>query len=89
MGYLKKLSIPSFLFIKTIKSILMVLFYFVWEIKIKRWVARLEGPSGRPQRKGTHWGMGGARTAGGGSRDRTRHFPLLKNPHKMEEVHFN
>jgi len=32
--------------------------------------------------------MGGARTAGGGNRDRTRHFPLVKNPHKMEEVLF-
>ncbi len=65
---------------------LPVLFPFVWEIKIKRWVARLEGPHARPQRKGAHWGMGGARTTGGGSRDRTRHFPSVKNPHKMQEV---
>ena len=45
------------------------------------------GPPDRPQRKGAYWGMGGARTAGGGSRDRTRHYPLVKNPHKMEENH--
>jgi hypothetical protein len=43
-------------------------------------------PPARLQRKGAHWGMGGARTAGGGSRDRTRHYPLTKNPLKMEEV---
>jgi len=67
----------------------MVLFHFVWEKKIKRRVARLEGIPARPQRKGAHWGMGGARTAGGGSRDRTRHYPLVKNPHKMEENHLN
>jgi len=50
-------------------------------------VARLEGPLARPQLKGARWGMGGARTAGGGSRDRTRHYPLVKNPHKMEEAY--
>jgi hypothetical protein len=26
--------------------------------------------------------------AGGRSRDRTRHYPLIKNPHKMEEILF-
>jgi hypothetical protein len=44
---------------------LSVLFHFVWELKIKRRVLRLDGTSARPQRKGAHWGMGGARTAGG------------------------
>jgi len=28
----------------------------------------------------------GGAAGGGGSRDRTRHYPLAKNPHKMEEV---
>jgi hypothetical protein len=63
----------------------MDLFHFVWQTTIKRRVARLKGPPARPQRKGAHWGMGGARTAGGGSRDRTRHYPSVKNPHKMGE----
>jgi hypothetical protein len=45
------------------------------------------GVPARPQRKGAHWGMGGARTAGGGRRDRTRLYPLAKNQHKMEENH--
>jgi hypothetical protein len=60
----------------------LVLFYFVWGKEVMNIeivtgihkgerVARLEGAPRPPAAEGTHWGMGEARTDGGGSRDRT------------------
>jgi hypothetical protein len=40
-------------------------------IRYGKRVARLEGAPRPPAAEGTHWGMGEARTDGGGSRDRT------------------
>ena len=41
-------------------------------LRLGQRVARGTGRPSRPQRKGSHWGMGGARTDGAVPRDRTR-----------------